>query len=129
MTPLTDDQLPALICRRNWLLWLGLTAASLLWKSKAVFFGVAVGGLVSIGGFYWLRWSLTNLLASAGQKKSGGYLVSVLLRLLVVAGLLFLMIGPAQVSPPALAVGLSVVVLNILGVTLERIIKGRICIS
>jgi hypothetical protein len=53
----------------------------------------------------------------------------VLLRLLVVAGLLFLMIGPAQISPPALAVGLSVVVLNILGVTLERIIKGRICIS
>ncbi len=129
MTPLTDDHLPALICRRNWLLWLGLTAASLLWKSKTVFFGVAVGGLVSIGGFYWLRWSLINLLASAGQNKSGGYLVSVLLRLLVVAGLLFLMIGPAQVSPPALAVGLSVVVLNILGVTLERIIKGRICIS
>lgn len=127
--PKTDDFLPALICRRNWLLWVGLTIASLLWHSKAVFFGVAAGGLISIGGFYWLRWSLTNLLAPASQKKSRGYLVSVLLRLLVVAGLLFLVIGPAQISPPALAVGLSVVVLNILGVTLERIIKGRICIS
>jgi hypothetical protein len=127
--PKTDDLLPALICRRNWLLWVGLTIASLLWRSKAVFFGVAAGGLISIAGFYWLRWSLTNLLAPAGEKKSRGYLVSVLLRLLVLAGLLFLMIGPAQISPPALAVGLSVVVLNILGVTLERIIKGRICIS
>jgi hypothetical protein len=127
--PKTDDFLPALICRRNWLLWAGLMIASLLWRSNSVFFGVAAGGLVSISGFYWLRWSLTNLLSPTGQKKSRGYLVSVLLRLLVVAGLLFLMIGPAQISPPALAVGLSVVVLNILGVTLERIIKGRICIS
>ena len=52
-----------------------------------------------------------------------------LLRLLLLAALLFLLIGPARVSPPALVVGLSVVVLNILGLALERVIKGRICIS
>lgn len=125
----TDDLLPALICRRNWLLWAGLTLASLLWRSQAVFFGVAAGGLISIAGFYWLRWSLAKLLATAGQHKGRGYQVTILLRLLVLAGLLFLLIGPAQVSPPALAVGLSVVVLNILGLALERTIKGRICIS
>ncbi len=127
--PKTDDFLPVLICRRNWLLWAGLTVASLLWHSKAVFFGVAAGGLVSIGSFYWLHWSLTKLLAAPGQKNSRGYQFAGLLRLLVLAALLFLLIGPARVSPPALAVGLSVVVLNVLGLALERIIKGRICIS
>ncbi len=106
-----------------------LMVASLFWHSKAVFFGVAAGGLISIGGFYWLRWSLCKLLVPTSQQKSRGYLVTVLLRLTVVAGLLFLMIGPARVSPPALAVGLSVVVLNLLGLAAERIIKGRICIS
>lgn len=126
--PKMDDYLPALICRRNWLLWAGLSIVSLLWRSKAVFFGVAAGGLISIAGFYWLRWSLAKLLATAGEHKGRGYQFTVLLRLLVLAGLLFLLIGPAQVSPPALAVGLSVVVLNILGLALERTIKGRICI-
>jgi len=124
-----DDLLPAKLCRRNWLLWVGLMAVSLLWQSKPIFFGVAAGGLVAIGGFYWLRWSLSRILAEAGQQKPSGHILSVLLRLLVLAVLLFLLIGPAQVSPPALVVGLSVVVLNILGLTLERIIKGRICIS
>ncbi len=127
--PEADDLLPAKICRRNWLLWAGLTVASLLWRSQAVFFGVAAGGLVSIGGFYWLRWSLAKLLAGAGEQKARGYQFTVLLRLLVLAAALFLLIGPARLSPPALAVGLSVVVLNIMGLALERIIKGRICIS
>ncbi len=127
--PKTDDFLPILICRRNWLLWAGLTVASLLWRSHAVFFGVAAGGLISIAGFYWLRWSLAKLLATAGQNQGKGYQFTVLLRLLVLAGLLFLLIGPAQVSPPALVVGLSVVVMNILGLALERTIKGRIYIS
>lgn len=127
--PKTDELLPSLICRRNWFLWVGLTLASLFWRSQAVFFGVAAGGLISIAGFYWLRWSLAKLLATAGQHKGGSYRFTVLLRLLVLAGLLFLLIGPAQVSPPALVVGLSVVVLNILGLALERTIKGRICIS
>ncbi len=124
-----DELLPARLCRRNWLLWVVLMAASLLWRSQAVFVGVAAGGLISIGGFYWLRWSLTKMLAEAAEQKSGGHYFSVLLRLLVLAALLFLLIGPAQVSPPALVVGLSVVVFNILGLALERVIKGRICIS
>lgn len=93
------------------------------------FFGVAAGGLISIAGFYWLRYSLAKLLATAGRNNGRGYQVTVLLRMLVLAGLLFLLIGPAQVSPPALTIGLSVVVLNIFGLALERTIKGRICIS
>ncbi|MEZ4485703.1 MAG: ATP synthase subunit I [Syntrophotaleaceae bacterium] len=99
--------------RRNWLLWIGMMAASLLWQSKLVFFGVAAGGLVAIGSFYWLRWSLTRLLAKAVEQKPSGHIYPVLLRLFlpgcaaVPAG-----IGPAQVSPPALAVGLSVVVFS-----------------
>lgn len=124
-----DDLLPEVLCRRSWMLWSGLTLISLLWQSKAVFFGVAAGGLVSIGGFYWLRWTLGRLLAEAAKQKPSTHLYSLLLRLLVLAALLFLLIGPAQLSTPALAVGLSVVVFNILGLALERIIKGRICIS
>ena len=123
-----DDLLPNTICRRNWLLWAGLTLVSLLWHSKAVFLGVAAGGLLSVGGFYWLRWSLTKLLA-AGKPTARGLQAAGLLRMMVLAAVMFLLIGPVGVSPAALAIGLSVVVLNILGVTLERIIKGRICIS
>ena len=124
-----DELLPAQLCRRNWIVWMVLTALSLLWQSKAVFFGVAAGGLISAGSFHWLRWSLTRLLAEAVKQKPSAQYFATMLRLLVLATLLAVLIGPAKVSPVALAVGLSVVVFNILGLTLERIIKGRICIS
>ncbi len=129
--PETEALLLARLCRRNWFLWCVLVVGSLLWRSPSVFFGVTAGGLMAIGGFYWLRWSLTQLLVTATpqHKTAGSYILTVLLRFLVLAGLLFFLIGFAKVSPLALVVGLSIVVLNLLGLALEGIVKGRIFIS
>lgn len=121
-----DDLSPAKLCHRNWLLWCVLVGCSLLWRSSSVFFGVAAGGLMAIGGFYWLRWSLASVLLDTVNGNTGNYYLSMLLRLLIFAGAIALLIGIGRVSLPALALGLSVVVINFLLLALEKIIKGRI---
>lgn len=124
--PETDDLSPAKLCRRNWFLWCVLMGCSLLWRSPSVFFGVAAGGLMAIGGFYWLRWTLASMLRDTTNGNTGNYYFNMLLRLSVFAGTIALLIGFGRVSQPALALGLSVVVLNFLLLALGKILKGRI---
>jgi hypothetical protein len=120
-----EDRLLADIARRNWWIWGGLVLLSLLWRSVAVTLGVAGGGLVVIGGFYWLHSALASLLKPEGGKTRRGFQFSALIRLLVLAAALFLLLVAGRVHPVGLAVGVSVVVLSLVWTTLTRLLKDR----
>ncbi len=118
------EKLPSRLSRRNWIVWCALLVLSLLWRSAAVFLGNAAGGLIAIGGFYWLRHSLTGTLMESGPGPTGRFMYTALLRLAGAAGVISLLIASGRVSSTALAVGLSVVVINLLLLALQALFKG-----
>ncbi|MDY0269144.1 MAG: ATP synthase subunit I [Trichloromonas sp.] len=118
-----DDSLLGDLSRRNWLLLAILVLISLFWRSSAVTLGVLAGGLIAILAHYWRYLALTRLLGAPSQQSAKGFQINYVLRLAVLGSLLFLLIAKARVDLPALVVGLSVVVLNVLLTTLKRTIR------
>lgn len=120
-----DEQLLGDIARRNWVVLTGLVLLSLLWRSAPVTLGVLSGGLVAIGGYLWLQHSLKKVIAEPSRHSARGFKISYFIRLGSLAAVLLLLITVAGVNPVGLAVGLSVVVVNILWTTLKRLYPTR----
>jgi hypothetical protein len=120
-----DEQLLGAIARRNWVVLSGLVLLSLLWRSAPVTLGVLSGGLVAIGGYLWLQHSLQRVLAEPSRYSARSFKISYFVRLGSLAAVLLLLITIAGVNPVGLAVGLSVVVVNILWTTLKRLYPTR----
>ncbi len=115
-----DEQLLEELSRRNWIILALLVLLSLLWRSVDVTLGVLSGGLLAIIGYLWLHRSLQLTLSEASQYTARGFKFSYLVRLGALTAALFLLIALAKVHPIALSAGLSVVVINILWITLKR---------
>lgn len=115
-----DANLLADLARRNWIILGALVLLSLLGRDLDFTLGVLGGGLLALASYRWLHRSLNKLLAQAGGGSAKGFQVGYLLRLLCLAAALYLLIAVARVNPLGLALGLSVVVLNILWTTLKR---------
>jgi len=120
-----DELLLGDIARRNWVVLTGLVLLSLLWRSAPVTLGVLSGGLVAIGGYLWLQHSLQKVIAAPSQHSARSFKFSYIVRLGSLAAVLLLLIAVARVNPVGLAVGLSVVVVNILWTTLKRLYPTR----
>jgi hypothetical protein len=120
-----DDQLLGEIARRNWVVLTGLVLLSLLWRSAPITLGVLSGGLVAIGGYLWLQHSLRGVLAEPSRHSARSFKITYFIRLGSLAAILLLLITVAGVNPVGLAVGLSVVVINILWTTLKRLYPTR----
>jgi hypothetical protein len=114
------ERLPATLQRRNWMIFAILLTASLPLANWPVTAGIAAGGLVAIAGFAWLRHSLRRLLGDNPHGARARYQFGSLSRLLVLAGILTLLIVFVKINPVGLAIGLSVVVVNLLWLTLQR---------
>lgn len=118
------DHLPAALCRRNWLILGLLILGSLPFGRLSLTGGVLAGGLVAIAGFAWLQRSLRKLLAHPGSGSRFGFQFGYLVRLLALAGCLAVLIAVVRVDPIGLVVGLSVVVINLMVLTIERVMRA-----
>lgn len=117
------EQLPAALSRRNWLILLVLLAISLPFANWPVTAGILAGGLVAILGFVWLQRSLRRLLADPAHGARARYQFGYVMRLLGLAAVLALLIAVVKIHPVGLAIGLSVVVINLLWLTIQRALK------
>ncbi|MEZ4600937.1 MAG: ATP synthase subunit I [Syntrophotaleaceae bacterium] len=120
-----DERLLADIARRNWLILIGLVLLSLLAKSFSFTLGVAGGGVVAIGSYHWLHASLAGLLKPGEPKSRIKYLLTYLTRLLVLGVALYLVLVPGKAHPVGLAVGVSVVMLNLTWTSVTRLLGKR----
>lgn len=120
-----DDRLLQALARRNLIIWCALTVISLFWQSQAVTLGVFCGGLVAVGGYYWLQRSIMALLAFPDPTAPRRYQFGYIIRLATLAAVLLVLIAVFKLHPVALAVGLSVVVINLLWTTLLRLTAPR----
>lgn len=117
------EQLPAALHRRNWLILGLLLIASLPFGNWPVTAGILAGGLVAVAGFAWLQRSLRRLLADPAHGARARYQFGYVVRLLALGGVLALLIAVVKIHPVGLAIGLSVVVVNLLWLTLQRTLK------
>jgi hypothetical protein len=118
-----DEQLPAQIGRRNWVIFAILVALSTLWQSSSFTLGVIGGGMVSIVSYRWLHQSLRRTIAQPTSSSARGFQVRYLLRLAAVGFFIYILLDRAGVHPLGLVVGLSVVMINILWTTAVRILR------
>ena len=116
-----DDQLLAIMARRNWYVLALLVLVSLLWRSVAVTQGVLAGGLLAIIAYGWLYRSLVKALANPDQRAARGFQMTYIVRLAALAAAIFLLIAKGGVHPLALSAGLSVVVVNVFWTTFRRV--------
>lgn len=114
------EQLPAMLHRRNWLILAVLLLFSLPFADWPFTAGILAGGVVAIAGFAWLQRSLCRLLSEPAAGSRVRYQFGYVTRLIVLGGILALLIAVVKIHPVGLAIGLSVVVINLLWLTLQR---------
>lgn len=115
------EALPARLHRRSWLILGLLLIASLFFRDTAFTLGILCGGLVSIGGFLWLRRALRQLLDEAGTGSKARYQFGYLVRLLALAILLATLVAVVKVHPVGLIIGLSVTVINLFWTMIQQL--------
>ena len=120
-----DAQLLKELARRNWIIFVILCLVSLAFRSREITLGVVCGGLVAILGYRWLHRSLSQALADPSQRAAKRFQFQYLFRLAALAAALFLLIAVAKVNPIGLAVGISVVVINLIYTTIKRLNSTR----
>jgi len=117
-----DDRLLRELARRNWIVLGVLSLFSLLWQSMPITQGVLAGGILAIIAYRWLQNSLQKVIGNPQRGAAVSFKFAYFLRLGFVAIALYLLIAVAKLHPIALAVGLSVVVVNILWTTFRRLV-------
>ena len=116
------EKLPAQMARRNWIILALLLLGSLPFGNPELSFGILTGGLVAIGGFLWMKRSLNQLM----EQPSGGakfrYQFGYIIRLAALAAILAVLIAVVKVNTLGLIIGLSVVVINLFWITIQRVL-------
>lgn len=112
------EQLPEQLVRRNWIVLAVLLVVSLFFANRHLTIGILCGGLLAIVGFTWLQRSLRRLFSGGGSFR---YHFGYLLRLLALGAVLALLIAVIKIHPVGLVIGLSVVVINLLWLTVQRV--------
>ncbi len=120
---LTPEQLPAMLQRRNWLILGILLAASLPFASVPLSTGMLAGGLLVIAAFAWLQRSLKSLLADTGPDAHRRYQFGYVARLVSLGAALAILVAIVKIDPVGLVLGLSVVVINLLWLALQRALQ------
>ncbi len=116
-----DDLLLAEMARRNWFILVVLLLLSLLWWDLRISLAVLAGGVLAILNYRMLGKSLVRLLGDPQRSAQKGFQFNYMFRLLFVACAIYLLLVRGGLSPLALSVGLSVVVVNVLITTLKRL--------
>jgi hypothetical protein len=117
------EPLAARLHRRNWWILATMAGGSLLFGNWPVTTGIIAGGLVAIGGFSWLQRSLKRLLTEPVQGAGARYQLGYVVRLLALAAVLALLVAVIKIHPVGLAIGLSVVVINLLWLMFQSALK------
>ncbi len=114
------ERLPAQLARRNWIILTVLLLGSLPFGNFALSAGILVGGLVAIAGFFWLQRSLGRLLEQPTGGTKFRYQFGYIIRLATLAAVLAVLIAIVKINVIGLIIGLSVVIINLFWMTVQR---------
>ena len=122
MTPETenDHNLFRTLVGAGALLLAVLIAGGWAFGSRRVAAGIACGGLLALGNTLWLKRSIEQAMGLEPRQAGRFAVVRYVLRLAVLAGLLYLLIVRIGIDIIGLIIGLSVLVFVIIGFSLYR---------
>ena len=100
-----------------------LAAAGLLFGSPGFGLGILAGGVLAIANFYWLRSILVRAFRLQPEEAPRFALFRYIVRLAVLAAAVFVLIIYCRVDIFGLLLGLSVLVINIIALSIYMISK------
>ena len=122
---ITDDNIFTVLTAGSWLLLTLLTIVGLIFGSPRFAAGVLAGGLLAIANFYWLLSILKRVLLLPAGKAGRFAQVRYVVRLALMALVIWLLIVRVGIDVIGLLVGLSVLVINIITLSIYRLtLKG-----
>ena len=122
---ITDDNIFTVLTAGSWLLLTLLTIGGLIFGSPRFAAGVLAGGLLAIANFYWLLSILKRVLLLPAGKAGRFAQVRYVVRLALMALAIWLLIVRVGIDVIGLLVGLSVLVINIITLSIYRLtLKG-----
>lgn len=101
----------------SWILLAVLVMVTALTISPWFSLSIAVGGIIAIINFYWLRRQLLLIFDMSPQAATAASQIRVFIRLGVWGTVIFIALVFAKLHPVGLLIGLSVLVINIFALT------------
>ena len=120
MTRINEDNLYAVIIKGSLGLLAVLTLGSLALFSGKTALGILAGGSIAIVNFLWMRNVLQRLLGLLPAKAQRYVLMRYIARLTVIGCALYFVLTSGWFSLAGLLTGLSIIVINILALTIYR---------
>ncbi len=124
MITINEDNLFAVIIKGSLGLLTFLTLAGWAFFSIQVALGALVGGCIAIANFFWIRNVLQRVLEQPSSKATLYAQVRYIARLSVTGLLLYFVITSSWFSLSAVFIGLSVIVINIIALSLYSALRA-----
>ncbi|ABK99125.1 ATP synthase subunit I [Pelobacter propionicus] len=125
MMLLHEEQSVGLVVKVSVALLLLLSLFGLLFFSTETGLGVLAGGAIGIANFLWMHRILRRILATLPNNPNRQAMVWLVLRLVVLAGILYPLVVSGSVSLAGLLTGLSIIVLSIGSLSFRAVLTAR----
>jgi ATP synthase I chain len=122
-TRITEDNLFAVIIKGSLLLLAFMVVAGFAFFSAKIGLGILAGGIIAIINFIWMRNVLQRILGLLPAKPNLYAQMRFIARITVMAVVLYLLITSGWFSLAGLLIGLSVIVANIIALSLYRALR------
>jgi hypothetical protein len=124
MITINEDNLFAVIIKGSLGLVAFLTLAGWILFSTKVAFGALAGGCIAIGNFFWIRNVLQRIIKQLPAKATQYAQLRFIARLSLTGIALYFIITSGRFSLIGLFVGLSVIVINIIALSLYSALRA-----
>ena len=124
MTAINEDNLFGVIIKGSLGLLTVLTIAGCLFFSAKIGMGILAGGIIAITNFLWMRNVLQRILGLMPAKPSLYAQIRFVARISIIGFCLYLMIVSGWFSLSGLLVGLSVIVANIIALSIYSAVRA-----
>lgn len=121
MTAINEDNLFAFIIKGSFLLLAALTIAGYVFFSDKAALGILAGGLIAITNFFWLRNALQRILGILPVNATRYAMMRYIARMTVTGCALYVVITSDLFSLAGILVGLSIIVVNIIALSIYRV--------
>jgi len=122
---IVKDPLQRRIEFSNWIILAVIFFPSLFLASYKFALGILLGGFISIVNFYWMEKSLRGAFGKKAGSVKGSIMVKYFLRLALTGVVLYFLITNETVNVIGLVIGLSVVIINIITITIISLTKSN----
>jgi hypothetical protein len=120
---INDENIVTVLNAGSWILLVFLAIAGWLLVSRHFAAGVIAGGVLAIANFNWLHSIIKRALLLSANRAGSFARIRYVLRLAIIAIIIWIMIIRVGIDLIGLLFGLSVLVINIFALTIYRLIS------